>query len=134
MQPDQLRTRNCFANAQRGCAACCFAGTNRTRLVCHARPGPTCAGGQPRVQIATASLMTMSRPYEEILDGATLPRSAPGERHEKICARLHREMAAGVNGLASTQLLAPRTRVQVSRITALCSDLALVTAATGTLF
>ena len=78
--------------------------------------------------------MTMSRPYEEILDGATLPRSAPGERHEKICARLHREMAAGVNGLASTQLLAPRTRVQVSRITALCPDLALVTAATGKLF
>jgi Uma2 family endonuclease len=38
-------------------------------------------------------------------------------------------MAAGVNGLASTQLLAPRTRVQVSRTTTLCPDLALVTAA-----
>jgi Uma2 family endonuclease len=76
----------------------------------------------------------MSRPYEEILDGATLPRSAPGERHEKICARLHREMAAGVNGLASTQLLAPRTQVQVSRLTTLCPDLALVTATSGKLF
>jgi Uma2 family endonuclease len=43
-------------------------------------------------------------------------------------------MAAGVNGLASTQLLAPRTRVQVSRTTHLCPDLALVTAASGKLF
>ena len=76
----------------------------------------------------------MNRPYEEILDGATLPRSAPGDRHEKICQRLHREMAAGVNGLASTQLLAPRTQIQVSRITTLCPDLALVTAASGKLF
>ena len=76
----------------------------------------------------------MSRPYEEILDGATLPRSAPGDRHEQICARLHRELAASVNGLASTQLLAPRTQVQVSRTTTLCPDLALVTAASGKLF
>lgn len=76
----------------------------------------------------------MSRAYEEILDGATLPRSAPGERHEMICARLHREMAACVNGLTAMQLLAPRTQVQVSRTTLLCPDLALVTAATGKLF
>ena len=76
----------------------------------------------------------MSQPYEEVLEGATVPRSAPGERHEQICRRLHREMAAGVNGLASTQLLAPRTQVQVSRITTLCPDLALITAASGKLF
>ena len=43
-------------------------------------------------------------------------------------------MAVGVNGLATTQLLAPRTPVQVSRITTLCPDLALVTAASGKLF
>jgi Uma2 family endonuclease len=76
----------------------------------------------------------MSQPYEEILDGATLPRSAPGERHEQICRRLHQEMAMGVNGLASTQLLAPRTQVQVTRTTMLCPDLALVAAASGKLF
>ena len=76
----------------------------------------------------------MSRPYEEILDGATLPRSAPGERHEQICARLHRELAAAVNGLAAVQLLAPRTAVQVSRGSLLRPDLALVTTATGKLF
>ncbi len=76
----------------------------------------------------------MSRPYEEILDGATLPRSAPGDRHEKICERLHRELAAGVAGLTGTQLLAPRTKVQITRTTAICPDLALVMAATGRLF
>jgi Putative restriction endonuclease len=76
----------------------------------------------------------MSRPYEEVLDGATLPRSAPSERHEQILQRLHREMAIGINGLATTRLLEPRTQVQVSRITMLCPDLALVTAASGKLF
>lgn len=76
----------------------------------------------------------MSQPYEEILEGATLPRSAPGDRHEQICRRLHQEMAAGVNGLAATQLLAPRSRVQVSRTTTLCPDLALITVASGRLF
>ena len=65
---------------------------------------------------------------------ASLPRSAPGERHEAICDRLHAAMTASVANLASTQLLAPRTQVQVSRTTALCPDLALVTAATGKLW
>jgi len=76
----------------------------------------------------------MSRPYEEILNGGTLPRSAPGDRHEIICTRLHREMAASVAGLSSVQLLAPRTQVALSRTTAFCPDLALVMAATGKLF
>jgi Uma2 family endonuclease len=76
----------------------------------------------------------MSRPYEEILDGASLPRSAPGERHETICERLHALMMASVANLPSTQLLAPRTRVQVSHSTAICPDLALVTAATSKLW
>jgi Uma2 family endonuclease len=76
----------------------------------------------------------MPEPYEEILDGVTLPRSAPSDRHEEICNRLHREMAASVAGLATTQLLAPRARVQVLRDTTLCPDLALLTAASGKLF
>ena len=77
---------------------------------------------------------SVSRPYEEILGGATLPRSAPGDRHEQICRRLHRELAVSVNGLATTQLLPPRTQVQISRTSTLCPDLALVTAASGKLF
>jgi len=76
----------------------------------------------------------MSRPYEEILDGASLPRSAPGARHEQICERLHASMAASVANLGSTQLLAPRTKIQVSRSTTLCPDLALITTATGKLW
>lgn len=76
----------------------------------------------------------MSRPYEEILSGETFSRSAPGARHELICERLHKLMTASVANLPATQLLAPRTKVQVSRSTAICPDLALVTVATGKLW
>ncbi|MDE3097976.1 MAG: Uma2 family endonuclease [Verrucomicrobiota bacterium] len=76
----------------------------------------------------------MSKPYEEILEGASLPRSAPDPRHEMICGRLHAAMDASVGNMSSTQLLAPRTKIQVARGTALCPDLALITAATQKLF
>jgi Uma2 family endonuclease len=76
----------------------------------------------------------MSRPYEEILSGGTLPRSAPDSRHEAICERLHALMNASVSNLSSTQLLAPRTQVQVARNTAIRPDLALITTASGKLF
>jgi Uma2 family endonuclease len=76
----------------------------------------------------------MSRPYEEILSGGTLPRSAPDSRHEAICERLHALMNASVSNLSSTQLLAPRTQVQVARNTAIRPDLALIATATGKLF
>jgi hypothetical protein len=76
----------------------------------------------------------MSRAYEEIIEGATLPRYAPSARHEQICARLHREMASSINGLAFMQLLPPRTLVPVARNTSIRPDLALVTTATGKLF
>src|SRR5215469_16500786 len=76
----------------------------------------------------------MSHPYEEILSGETLPRSAPDPRHEAICDRLHAIMNASVSNISSTQLLAPRTKVQVTRNTAIRPDLALITTATGKLF
>ena len=76
----------------------------------------------------------MSLPYEEILSGETLPRSAPGARHEMICQRLHKLMNASVANLPATQLLAPRSKIQVSRSTSICPDLALVTVATGKLW
>jgi len=75
----------------------------------------------------------VSEPYEEVLEGASLPRSAPDARHELICQRLHQAMIASVANLATTQLLAPRTRVRVSRSTSLCPDLALLAAASGKL-
>ena len=76
----------------------------------------------------------MNRPYEEILDGASLPRSAPGLRHEAICDRLHGLMTASVAKLAAIRLLPAREQVRISRITTLCPDLALVTKATGKLW
>lgn len=76
----------------------------------------------------------MSQPYEEFLDGATLPRSAPDPRHEMICERLHAAMLSSVANLSTTQLLAPRTRIQVSRATAIRPDLALLTTATQKIF
>jgi Uma2 family endonuclease len=79
----------------------------------------------------TGLILAMSRPYEEILEGSTLPRSAPDVRHEMICARLHNAMAASVANLSATQLLAPRTKIPVARSTTICPDLALVTVATG---
>jgi Uma2 family endonuclease len=90
-------------------------------------------GRLPAAPIA-ALLVPMNRPYEEILDGGSLPRSAPGARHEMICDRLHAAMAASVANLPSTRLLAPRAQVCVSRTTTFCPDLALVTAATGKLW
>ena len=76
----------------------------------------------------------MSIPYEEILDGTTLPRSAPSVRHELICQRLHAAMAASVANLGSAQLLAPRTKIRVAPATTICPDLALIMAATGKLW
>jgi Uma2 family endonuclease len=76
----------------------------------------------------------MSQPYEETLGGKSLSRSAPGERHEMICERLHAAMTASVSNLSSTQLLAPRTKIHVSHSTTICPDLALVTASTGRLW
>ena len=76
----------------------------------------------------------MSRAYEEVLEGGTLPRSAPGDRHEVICARLHREVAASINGMTTVQLLPPRMKVQISTTSMFCPDLALITTATKKLF
>jgi Uma2 family endonuclease len=87
----------------------------------------------PKVPIG-ALLMPMSQSYEETLDGASLPRSAPSVRHELICERLHVAMNASVANLSSAQLLVPRAKVQVTRSTAICPDLALVTKATGKLW
>jgi hypothetical protein len=75
----------------------------------------------------------MSLPYEEVFDGAITLRRAPGTRHELICSRLHDVVKASTANLASTRLLSPRTRIQVATTTTLCSDLALVTMATGKL-
>ena len=98
--------------------------------------GKFCFGQKGRLPTTpiTALLVPMSRPYEEILDGGSLPRSAPGLRHEAICDRLHAWMTASVANLAAIRLLATREQVRITRKTTLCPDLALVTVATGKLW
>jgi Uma2 family endonuclease len=76
----------------------------------------------------------MSQPYEEIIEGAKLVRAAPGVRHELICARLHKCVHASVANFAGTDLLPPRSEVQLSAGTKVCPDLALVTAVNGKLW
>lgn len=76
----------------------------------------------------------MSLPYEEILSGTPLLRSAPGARHELICARLHRAIHASVANLSSTRLLPPRAAVRLSASSLVRPDLALVASATNRLW
>jgi Uma2 family endonuclease len=76
----------------------------------------------------------MSQPYQETLDGTTLPRRAPGSRHELICARLHELVHASVANFSGTRLLTPRSQVALSPNTVVCPDLALITVATGKLW
>ena len=76
----------------------------------------------------------MSQAYEEIFEGETLMRSAPGARHEKICARLHDKIAEKLSGNAVSRLLSPRSIVQLSPGTMIRPDLALVTTATSKLW
>jgi Uma2 family endonuclease len=76
----------------------------------------------------------MSQVYEEIFEGETLLRSAPGLRHERICARLHDRIAEGLTKNAVSRLLSPRSIVQLSPGTMVRPDLAVVTIATGKLW
>ena len=76
----------------------------------------------------------MSQAYEEIFEGETLLRSAPGLRHEKICARLHDRIAERLASNAVSRLLSPRSIVQLSPGTLVRPDLAMVTVATGKLW
>jgi Uma2 family endonuclease len=88
----------------------------------------------PSAQITGLLPAQMSLPYEEILEGASLLRSAPGTRHEMICTRLHAEMAASLANLSIMRLHLPRAKVRVSHSTTICPDLALVTTATNKLW
>ena len=76
----------------------------------------------------------MSLAYEELLEGTPTVRQPPGERHERICERLHGAVAASVAKNPTARLLPRRTEVVLSPRAALRPDLALVTAATGKLW
>ncbi|MEO5802338.1 MAG: Uma2 family endonuclease [Verrucomicrobiota bacterium] len=76
----------------------------------------------------------MAEPYEEILEGETYLRNAPGSRHEKICAFLHRQVAASLTEIPSSRLLVPRSVIQLAPGTLVRPDLALVTTANNRLW
>lgn len=76
----------------------------------------------------------MSDSYEEVLEGNSVKRLAPGLRHELICGRLHRIVLASVANFAGTRLLPARELVKFSSTTILRPDLALVTATTNKLW
>jgi Uma2 family endonuclease len=76
----------------------------------------------------------MSQSYEEILDGLPTLRSPPGERHERICRRLHERVAPALAAYPAAKLLQCRSRVQLSSVTTVCPDLAVITAANGRLW
>ena len=80
------------------------------------------------------SLLPMSEPYEEILDGLPIIRLAPSGRHEQICRRLHGQIAVHLAPTAPARLLPPRTGVEFGPDTVLRPDLAIVTAVNGKLW
>ncbi len=76
----------------------------------------------------------MSQAYEEIIEGETMHRYAPGVRHEEICARLHAHVSACLEFQTTARLLSPRELVQITPGSMIRPDLALVTKATGKLW
>src|SRR5687767_423141 len=76
----------------------------------------------------------MSLEYEEIVNGETLLRSAPDERHELICERLHDKVGHALAALNSTRLLSVRSVVRIAPGSIMRPDLALVTSANGKLW
>jgi Uma2 family endonuclease len=71
----------------------------------------------------------MSEPYEEIIEGESLIRFPPPDRHERILVRLQERIASILGPSSPARLLPPRTLVQLSPGTLVRPDLALVTAA-----
>jgi Uma2 family endonuclease len=71
----------------------------------------------------------MSEPYQEILDGDTCLRPAPGVRHETICSRLHARVSASLADNTASQLLPPRALIEIARDRQVRPDLALITTA-----
>jgi Uma2 family endonuclease len=92
------------------------------------------AGTDSRSHFALLNVQQMSAPYEEIIEGKTVRRPAPGPRHELICSRLHSSVQASVQKFPGTRLLEPRSRISFSAEIRLCPDLSLIASATGKLW
>jgi Uma2 family endonuclease len=73
----------------------------------------------------------MSQRYEEILNGESVLRAAPGQRHERIRERLQRALEQAVAANAAMRLLAPRQIIELTAGTLLRPDATVVATATG---
>lgn len=71
----------------------------------------------------------MSEPYEEIIEGESYVRQAPGVRHELIRGRLESRLTACLQSLPMARLLAARTVLQLTPGTLVRPDLAVVATA-----
>lgn len=67
----------------------------------------------------------MTESYEEVIQGESLYRPAPGERHERVCRRLHRLVADSIPADSSLRLRAPRSLLELDPGTWLHPDLLL---------
>jgi Uma2 family endonuclease len=76
----------------------------------------------------------MSEVYEEIIEGESVLRMAPAERHERICTFLHERVGTSIGRLSTSRILERRSIVQLAPGTMVRPDLALVTVATGKLW
>lgn len=75
----------------------------------------------------------MSEPYEEIIEGESYVRQAPGARHELIRTRLESRLMACLQQLPMARLLAARTVLQLTPGTLVRPDLAVVASANNRL-
>lgn len=66
--------------------------------------------------------------YEEIIRGEALKRLPPGERHERICERLHDVVAKALP--PTSRLLEPRMIIELTPGTLVRPDLVLITTLT----
>lgn len=71
----------------------------------------------------------MSEPYEEIIEGESYVRQAPGVRHELIRERLEVRLTACLQALPMARLLTARTVLQLTPGTLVRPDLAVVATA-----
>jgi len=76
----------------------------------------------------------VSEPYEETVKGEKVLRLPARPRHEIVLVRLHQRVAKAVTQLASTRLLAPRTRIELSPKNLFRPDIALITMASDKLW
>lgn len=68
----------------------------------------------------------MSEAYEEVIEGAPIPRRAPTAAHELLVSRLHAAVRGALPLNSALRLLPPRSALELHETCVLCPDLAIV--------